>query len=540
MKGIILFLSLLNIALLAVDIQVEQTSSDKSKLEGNINTKAYFGEQIFQGNFKENKQFRYNPNYLINVGDIVSVKLWGAYEFAADLTVDKQGKIFIPKIGDVNLLGLENSQLKSRIERSVKKTFNHNVFVYADIKQYQPISIFVSGSVEKVGLYEGLSTDSVLQFIDKAGGIIRGQGSFRNISVLRDKVVVQNIDLYQFLLHGHIEQFQFRNGDVVLVHSVKHFIEVDGDVNRPYIFELHNDYATVQDVMRYIMPKPATNSFMLTSWQGKQESSKQYALNEAASIQISNGAKLKFYSDYYVNSLEVLVEGEHTGAKNISLKKGTTLYDMLSKVQFTPLSEIKNVKIYRKSVAKIQKQLINTMLQDLEARAFASDSATIEEANIRTQEAKMVLQFIERAKSVEPLGQVVIRAGDNLEKIFLENGDRIVIPKRSNIVVVQGEVSIPNALAHRDSYNIDDYIKVCGGYGDRANLEKVLLIKANGEVEQYNADTMFGNNPSPMVDAGDSILVLGKVDSKNILITSSITQIIYQMAVGAAVVLRAF
>jgi len=45
---------------------------------------------------------------------------------------------------------------------------------------------------------------------------------------------------------------------------------------------------------------------------------------------------------------------------------------------------------------------------------------------------------------------------------------------------------------------------------------------------------------SPLVNAGDSILVLGKTDSKNILITSSITKILYQIAVGAAVVLRAF
>jgi len=325
-----------------------------------------------------------------------------------------------------------------------------------------------------------------------------------------------------------------------LVNSVKNFIEVEGDVNRAYVFELLNSYSTVQDIMQFIMPKPSTNSFMLTSWQGKQEISKQYALSDAPTVQVSNGSKLKFYSDYYVNSIEVLIEGEHTGAKNITVKKGTTLYDVLSQVKFTPLSEIKNVKIYRKSIAKIQKQLLETMFKDLEARAFTADSANLEEANIRSKEAEMVTQFIARARAVEPLGQLIIRNEDNLENIYLENGDRIVIPKRSNVVVVQGEVNIPNALAYRENYTIDEYVDVCGGYGDRANLEKVLLIKANGEVRQYSSGGMFNHSASPKVEAGDSILVLGKVDSKSILITSSITQIIYQMAVGAAVVLRAF
>ena len=132
MKKILILFILMATSVMAVDIQLEQNSSDQSQLD--TSSKAYFGEQIFQGNFKENKQFRYNPDYLINVGDVISVKLWGAYEFSADLTVDKQGKIFIPKIGDITLLGLKNSQLKSTISRRVKQVFNHNVFVYADIK----------------------------------------------------------------------------------------------------------------------------------------------------------------------------------------------------------------------------------------------------------------------------------------------------------------------------------------------------------------------------------------------------------------------
>ena len=525
--------------LFAVDFSIEQNITENSKLSQV--GKAYFGEQIFKGNFKENKQFRYNPDYLINIGDVVSVKMWGAYDFSEDLTVDKQGNIFIPKVGGVPLLGLSSDQVKSRIESAVKKTFNHNVSVYADVKQYQPISVFVSGAVKKVGLYNGLSTDSILQYIDKSGGIIRGQGSFRYVSILRDKQVIQDVDLYQFLIDGQVDSFQFKNGDVILVNPVQNFIEVDGDVNRPYVFELLSPKTSVQEVMRFIMPKPTANSFMLTAWNNGQETTTTYPLNQSANTYVVNGTKLKFFSDYYVNNIEIKIEGEHKGAKNLTVKKGTTLYNVLEKVEFTPLSEIKNVRIYRKSVANIQKQLLENMLKDLEARALTSDSSTVEEANIRNKESEMVMQFVKRARAVEPLGQVVISNKDNLDKIYLEDGDRVVIPKRSNIVVIQGEVNIPNAIAYRENYTIDDYIRVCGGYGDRANKEKVLLLKANGEVSQYSSGGFFGGGASsPRVEAGDSILVLGKTDSKNILITSSVTTILYQIAVGAAVVLRAF
>ena len=523
-----------------IELTVENNSTDNSKLD--VTSKAYFGEQLFKGNFKENRQFRYNSDYIINVGDVVSVKIWGAYEFVADLTVDIQGNIFLPKVGEVHLLGLSNSMLKETLENSIKRVFNSNVYIYGDIKQYQPISVFVSGAVKKIGLHEGLSTDSILQFIDKAGGIVRGQGSYRNVDILRDKQIVKNIDLYAFLLNGQVDQFQFKNGDVILVNPVQNFIEIEGEVNRPYIFELQGSSATVQDVMRYIMPKPTANKFMLTLWENNQETTKDYPLTMAPSIQVYNGSSIKFLSNYYVNSIEIEVDGEHMGSKNMTVKKGTSLYDVLSKLKFTPLSNIKNARIYRKSVAHMQKQLIETTLKDLEARAFTSDSSTVEESSIRTKEAEMILKFVERARKVEPLGQVIITNKDNLDKIYLENSDRIVIPKRSNVVVVQGEVNIPNAIAYRENYSINDYIRVCGGYGERANKEKVLLIRANGEALQYNADEGIFNRSSnaPDIAAGDSILVLGKTDSKNILITSSVTKILYQIAVGAAVVLRAF
>ena len=538
MKKYILIYILFVCRLLAVDVTMNQIESDKSQLSER--TKAYFGEEIFKGNFKENQQFRYNPNYLINVGDIISVKMWGAYEFAEDLSVDKQGNIFIPKVGEVYLLGVSNSELKTKIQTSVQKVFNDNVNVYADLKQYQPISVFVSGSVKKVGLYRGLSTDSILQFIDKAGGILRGQGSYRNISILRDKQIVKDLDLYQFLLDGQIDMFQFKNGDVILVNPVRNFIEVNGDVNRPYIFELLSDSVTVQEVMHFIMPKATANRFMLTKWKDGQEITEEHPLADANSLFITKGTKLKFFSDYYVNNLEIQLLGEHRGSNKIMVKKGTSLYDILSKVKFTPLSDIKNARLYRKSVANTQKQLIETMLKDLEARAFTSDSSTTEEASIRNKESEMIIKFVERVRKVEPLGQVIISTKDNLDELFLEEGDKIVIPKRSNIVVVQGEVNIPNALAYRKSYTIDDYVEACGGYGERANMDKILLIKANGRVVQYSSGDFFSDSSSLKVEAGDSILVLGKTDSKNILITSSVTQILYQVAVGAAVVLRAF
>ena len=130
---------------------------------------------------------------------------------------------------------------------------------------------------------------------------------------------------------------------------------------------------------------------------------------------------------------------------------------------------------------------------------------------------------------------MVLRLKNNLNKIILEDGDRIFIGKKSNIVVVQGEVSIPTAIAYDRGMNLSDYIDFCGGYTDNADRDRVLLIKANGRVIQYN-DSAFSKDMR--VEPSDSILVLQKVKTKNMLIFKDLTQILYQIALGAAVILK--
>jgi len=500
--------------------------------------KVYFGEQLFHGHFTNRAQFQQNPDYRLKVGDVISLKIWGAYNFQGELTIDEQGNIFIPQVGTANLLGLSNRQLQPQLEASIKEVFPDKVNLYAYVRFFQPLSVFVSGSVNKVGLYDGFSTDSVLQFIDKAGGIIKGEGSYREIVILRHKRVVKKIDLYTFLLQGSVPHFRFRQGDVILIKPLKYLIDVEGDVRRPYMFELKHARSSVKEILPYVLPKEGVNRFIITKLSQGKEVSHAYPLKDAKRVYLHKGERITFSSDHYIQSANIVIEGEHIGASHLSVPKGTSLYDVLKTLPFSPLSSIENIQLFRQSVAMVQKNLLLTKLKALEARALTTDSATPEEATIRSKESEMILKFIARAKEIQPKGQVILSKEEDLRRITLEEGDRIYIPRKSHIVVVQGEVSIPNAITVKKGFRIDDYIQMCGGFSDRANKEKVLLVKANGRVISYKANS--GLHRSPLVEAGDSILVLSKTDSKNLLLTKDITQILYQIAVGASVVINAF
>jgi len=532
---LIVFIIFFFVTLFSVEINFDSKESISSSKK-----LPYFGECLFQGEFKKNNRLRrYNPDYLINVGDVISVKLWGAYNYSGELKVDSRGNIFIPKVGNIKLLGVPNRELKKVIESAVKRIFNSNVFVYANLNSYQPISIFVTGRVNRPGIYDAYVTDSIIQLIDRAGGIKLGEGSFRDIVLLRDNQEIKKFDLYNFLINGQLSLFQFQNGDVIKVGTLKRSIEVLGDVRKEVIFELDRENLLVSEIAKYVIPKPEVTHFIVTKFIDGQEKINQYPIINMDSIYLSNGDRVKFVSDYLKQSLTVKISGEHGGLHSIMVKKGESLQDLLSKIILTPLSDIEGIRLYRKSVAKRQKQLIDANLKDLEARVLTASSATPEEAKIRREEANMVLDFIKRASKVKPKGQVIINKETPLSEVILEDGDEIYIPKKSRVVVVEGEVSLPNAQTYVEGYSIDDYINSCGGFSPRANRQKVLLVKKNGRVLTYNATSWWDKIPL-RVEAGDSILVLGKVDSKNIQITSSITQILYQIAVSAAVVLRAF
>lgn len=530
----IVFLLLSFICLLnAVDLPTEDNKKEEIALKDNKQIKT-FGENLFNGEFSRTSQHRYNPEYILNIGDIINLKLWGAIEIEIKLTIDEQGNIFVPKVGTIKLLGVKNKDLSDEISRILKNTYKDNVYIYANLDNFQPVTVFVSGGAVKPGLYEGLSSDSILQFIDKAKGIDKN-GSFRNITILRNNQLISSVDLYEYLLNGKLNMLQFKTGDIINIEYLKGYVTVDGDIQRPLKIET-NDYLTISTIAKLVQPYVEATDIVISKFDEKNEKTlKMYSINDI-NIKIEANQHVKFVSNNNSKTIEIKIDGEHEGLKNIVVKKGTTLQELISSLNFSALSSKENINLYRKSVAELQKQLIDSSLNELESSVLKTGSNTTEESTIRKEEASLVLDFIKRAKEVEPKGRVVLNKNSNLSQIILENEDTIYIPRKSHVVTVQGEVKIPSALSYVEDMSLEEYLELCGGLSIRADEENILIIKQNGNVATYN-DSMFSSQDSN-VEPGDSVLVLGKLDSKNIPIVKDLTQILYQIAVGAGVLIR--
>jgi len=487
-----------------------------------------FGSQLFTGRFANQAFTGFNPEYRIAVGDRISIRMWGAFSFDATQPVDAQGNVFVPNVGPIHVLGVRNADLNQQIESQVKRTFRANVGIYSTLDAAQPVKIYVTGFVRAPGLYSGLSSDSVLAFLDRAGGIDPDRGSYLQVEVRRGGQPRAQINLYRFLLDGQIEPLQLQDGDTVIAGPRGYTVQVSGEVLNPYIFEFGQAEVTAARLLEVARPRPSATHMSVVRTNGAVRRSEYYALSDAAGVTIRDGDEVTVTSDKYPGTILVRIEGAHLGERTIVLPYGSHLKDAMARLKPAPQASVAAVQLFRRSVADRQKELMETSLRSLETYALTARSATSEEASLRGREGQQILQFIERARTVQPRGQVILANAAEAGETLLEDGDLIRIPEISNLVLVSGEVLFPTALVFDQKAGMDSYVSRAGGYTQGADRSRVVLVRQDGTV----ADAT-----SAAIHAGDEIMVLPKIETKSIEVARGITQIIYQTAVAARIAL---
>jgi hypothetical protein len=233
----------------------------------------------------------------------------------------------------------------------------------------------------------------------------------------------------------------------------------------------------------------------------------------------------------------VRIEGEHLSAQEYVLPYGAKLQDLLKDVRYSERSDKDNLQLFRLSVKEREKQMLQTSLKSLESAALTASSGTSEEARLRKEESEMILQWIDRAKMIEPTGQVVIANSDTKETLLLENGDILKVPTKDGLVLISGEVLFPNAIAFDEKLNLEGYVKKAGGYSQHADASRVILARRDGSFTEISEGGFLSfASSSAKIQSGDEILVLPKIEVKSRQFLKEITQIVYQIAVSARII----
>lgn len=489
-----------------------------------------YGANLFAGGYETERSDGLNDNYLIAPGDKLNIWIWGAVNFSNVVTVDNQGNIFIPDVGPINVKNVAASKVNNLVTSHISEVFTNNVNVYVNLLTATPVSVYVTGPVIRPGQYAGQSSDSVLYFLKRAGGIDSDRGSYRHIKVLRQNRVIQQIDLYEFMQQGKMPKLSLKDQDVILVEPQGPMINVAGKVRNPFRFELKNSTALGSDLIDYALPLAKVSHVGVIGDRASGPFSVYMPYKDFDRIQLSDGDKVLFNDDMHAQVYDVQVMGSYRGPSYFTVRKETRLHDLLNHIPIDPnMADYGSIYIMRKSVAARQKEMLEDSLNRLERSVFTAPASSDGEASIRTKEAELVMRFVEKARKIQPLGKVVVSDKGVIANILLEQGDQIVIPNKTDLIQVGGEVMMPQAVVYNKNASLEDYVAWAGGYTDRANDKRIAVVHANGLMEFKD-----GGDVMP----GDQILVMPKVDSKMMQSIKDITQVIYQVAVAANVVLN--
>ena len=312
-------------------------------------------------------------------------------------------------------------------------------------------------------------------------------------------------------------------------------VTVEGAARYPFRFELLKGNTSGNDLTYYARPLEKTSHVAITGNRNAGPISVYIPIVEFDNFNVLDGDVVLFNDDLRPQVISVQISGSYLGPSFYTVEKNTRLLDILNHVEVDPnQANYGAIYIKRKSVVEQQKMLIDESLNRLERSIFTAPAASDGEARIRAQEAQLVSQFVARARKIVPLGKVIVSENGKVANIRLEQGDEIIIPSHTDLIQVAGEVLMPQALVFNPKATIRDYIAWAGGFSERANDERIAVIRANGLIVFLDSENSWlTDNNTQTLKAGDQILVLPKIDTKVLQAVKDITQIVYQIAIAA-------
>ncbi|WP_426954483.1 polysaccharide biosynthesis/export family protein [Muricoccus radiodurans] len=469
-----------------------------------------------------------NPNYRIGVGDRVSIRVWGAVESEALGQVDADGNLFLPSIGPVRIAGTRAGDLQRVVEAEVRRIYTQQVQVYSVLLNTNRVGVFVTGFVRTPGRHAGSGADSVLDYLQRAGGVDPARGSYRNIQIQRGGRSVQQVDLYPFLLTGRLAPFQFQEGDTIVVAAQGALVSADGAIRNNYLFEVPGRAMSGEELIQLAAPLPSATNVVVRGTRNSQPWSRYTTVAELRRISLLDQDVVSFITDAPAQTVRVNIEGSRIGPSVLIADRDIGLCQLLDHVAVDPaMADTRSVFILRSRIAAQQLRTINETLDRLERQLFTATSTTTGVAEIRSQEATLVAQYISRARRVQPEGRLVVMDGQGrCTDTRLEDNDTVVIPERSETVLVAGEVTSPQAVLWRPNLTVEDYVNRAGGFTQRGSLGHIMIRKASGELVL---------SPSVGPSPGDELIALPRLDPKLFQITRDVLQLIYQTALSARV-----
>lgn len=495
------------------------------------------------------------PDYVISPGDEVLVSIWGTAEAELRATVDRAGRLTLPRIGAVPVAGVKYEDLAATIDRQARRVFK-NFELRASLAQLRGVRVYVTGFADRPGAYNVSGLSSVSSALFRAGGP-SGAGSFRQVELRRRGQVIAQLDLYDLIVSGRRDaDLTVQADDVIHVGPVGRQVAILGSVNRPAIVELKAN-ETVADALAMVggFNTVADRTRMTIERLGERNERgiRQLAWPEEQSATLDGGDIVRVFSAIASTlpqdrqNKRVVIEGEVLRPGEYVLPPGSTVNDLIRTAGGTTAQAfLYGAEFNRESARQAQTFMQEQLLRELElevTRKRNVQRAPVDEASA-TQQA-VSERLMSRLRNAKPSGRVVMQLNPDtqgLPDLVLESGDRLYIPPPPTSIGVFGSVYNAGNYMFMGNRTIDDYLRLAGSATRQADADSVYVVRANGSVESLRQYAMFlgiggGDFDKLPAQPGDTIVVPDQINKPTV--TANLkdwAQIVYQFVLGIAAI----
>ena len=454
-----------------------------------------------------------DSTYPLDFGDSLDIQLVGQKDLINTYTIARDGSINIPEIGKLVIAGLSLDNASNLIISKVQSAYI-GTEVFVSLSGIRDVNILVSGDAKNPGIYTLNGNSNILHALIVSGGI-NEFGSYREINLIRDDIVIETLDVYDLLIDGKYNlKKRLRSGDVIYVKPTKNIVSINGAVKRPAKYELKDDQ-NLSSLISYANGISNTadlkNIFLERVLDGSLKSIPIVNISQFNSISVNDG-DLIYIRDIPYRTAKI--EGAVYKPGSYVMASGETIQDLVEKAggytdnayPFGAVFENKNA------------METNKVAKDLLYEEFLDNIIAMSQQNVGSNfDFAPIVQLTTEIKNSKPNGRVVVDLlSESEESIFVREGDRLIIPETTNHVYIYGEVSSEGAvLFNNANRSVEYYVEKSGGYKKFADNQSIYILHPNGETERYLRNrNVFASEPSSsLVYAGSIIFVPRAIDN---------------------------
>ncbi|MGM0906938.1 MAG: SLBB domain-containing protein [Pseudomonadota bacterium] len=241
------------------------------------------------------------------------------------------------------------------------------------------------------------------------------------------------------------------------------------------------------------------------------------------------------------NTYEVTLNGEVRFPGTYAIKRGETLTKLIDRAGgFTDHAFIEGAVFTREELRKQEKERKKLLAQELQREVAGNMLTGTGESRVSYNEMRTLLADLLAA---EPVGRLIMDLPEVLKHggsydIQLKDGDTLHVPSRSDSVSILGEVQMATSYRYNPDLSVEEYISRSGGLKEKADEERIYIVKANGTIHPYEgSSSWFGFSGGTHLGPGDAIVVpMDTTYTENLELWSQVTTILYNTAVAVAAI----